>query len=195
MDEGYIKFNCKWIKDKPILTANKLFEINKWRDKLYSIGLIGAYDNGIGFGNISIRFEKNSFIITGSATGKYPALNENHYVLVNNYNFDKNNLTCKGPIKASSESLSHAMIYECSSDTNAIIHVHNIDMWKNLIDKLPTTNKEISYGTPAMAKEIKRLFLESKVNDEKIIVMGGHKEGIISFGKTLDEAGNILLNK
>ena len=57
------------------------------------------------------------------------------------------------------------MIYECSSDTNAIIHVHNIDMWKNLIDKLPTTNKEISYGTPAIAKEIKRLFLESKVND------------------------------
>ena len=195
MDEGYIKFNCKWIKDKPIILTNKLVEINKWRDKLYSLGLIGAYDNGIGFGNLSIRFEKNSFIITGSATGKYPALNENHYVLVNKYNFDKNNLTCKGPIKASSESLSHAMIYECSSDTNAIIHIHNIDMWKNLIDKLPTTNKKISYGTPAMAKEIKRLFLESKVNDKKIIVMGGHKEGIISFGKTLDEAGNILLNK
>jgi len=195
MDEGYIKFNCKWIKDKPIIQANKLFEINRWRDKLYSLGLLGAYDNGIGFGNISIRFKKNSFIITGSATGKYPALNENHYVLVNEYNFDKNNLTCKGPIKASSESLSHAMIYECSSDTNAVIHIHNIDMWKNLIDKLPTTNKEISYGTPAMAKEIKKLFLESKVNDKKIIVMGGHKEGIISFGKTLDEAGNILLNK
>ena len=194
MDEGYIKFNCKWIKNKP-LSIDKLVEINKWRDKLYSLGLIGAYDNGIGFGNISIKFKKNSFIITGSATGKHPALNENHYVLVNKYDFDKNNLTCKGPIKASSESLSHAMIYECSSDTNAIIHIHNIDMWKNLIDKLPTTNKEISYGTPAIAKEIKRLFLESKVNDEKIIVMGGHKEGIISFGKTLDEAGNILLNK
>ena len=130
MDEGYIKFNCKWIKDKPILTANKLFEINKWRDKLYKLGLIGAYDNGIGFGNISIRFKKNTFIITGSATGNLHVMNENHYVLVNKYNLAKNSLTCKGPIKASSESLSHAIIYECSSDTNAVIHIHNIHIWK-----------------------------------------------------------------
>ncbi|MBI2004080.1 class II aldolase/adducin family protein [Candidatus Pacearchaeota archaeon] len=194
MDEGYIKFNCEWIKDKPCL-INKLVEINKWRDKLYTLGFIGAYDNGIGFGNLSIRFKKNNFIITGSATGNLHTLNETHYVLVNKYDFTKNSLTCKGPIKASSESLSHAMIYECSSDANAVLHIHNIDMWERFIDKLPTTNKDISYGTPAMAKEIKRLFIESNVNDEKIFVMGGHKEGIISFGKTLNEAGNILLSK
>ncbi len=194
MDEGYIKFNCEWIKDKPRLT-NKLVEINKWRDKLYTLGLIGAYDNGIGFGNISIRLKKNTFIITGSATGNLHTLNENHYVLVNKYDFAKNSLTCKGPIKASSESLSHAAIYGCSSDTNAVLHIHNINMWEKFIDKLATTNKDISYGTPAMAKEIKRLFIESGVNNEKMFVMGGHKEGIISFGKNLEEAGNILLSK
>ena len=194
MDEGYIKFNCEWIKDKPI-RINKLVEINKWRDKLYKLGLIGAYDNGIGFGNISIRFKKNTFIITGSATGNLHVMNENHYVLVNKYNLAKNSLTCKGPIKASSESLSHAIIYECSSDTNAVIHIHNIHIWKKFIYKLPTTNKDIPYGTPEMAKEIKQLFTKSNVNLEKIIVMGGHKEGIISFGKDLEEAGNTLLSK
>lgn len=194
MDEGYIKFNCEWIKNKP-LPINKLVEINKWRNKLYDLKLIGAYKNGIGFGNLSIRLEKNTFIITGSATGNLHTLNKNHYVLVNKYNFIKNSLICKGPIKASSESLSHAVIYECSSDTNAVIHIHDINLWKKFIDKLPTTDKNISYGTPEMAEEIKRLFIESKVNLEKIIVMGGHKEGIISFGKTLEEAGNIILSK
>src|SRR3989344_6872700 len=194
MDEGYIKFNCEWIKDKPI-RINKLVEINKWRDKLYKLGLIGAYDNGIGFGNISIRFKKNTFIITGSATGNLHVMNENHYVLVNKYDLLKNSLNCKGPIKASSESFSHAVIYECSSDTNAVIHIHNLGMWENLIGKVHTTKNDVPYGTPEMANEIKRLLKEFNVNDEKLIVMGGHKEGILSFGKTLDEAGEILLNK
>jgi len=194
MDEGYIKFNYNWIKDKPI-PINKLSEINKWRDKLYKLKLIGAYDSGIGFGNISIRFENNTFIITGSATGNLRELSGNHYVLVTEYNLMKNSLTCKGPIKASSESLSHAVIYECLSDTNAVIHIHNLGLWEKLINKVPTTNKNISYGTSEMANEIKRLFEESNVRDEKIFVMGGHKEGIISFGKTLDEAGNTLLSK
>ncbi|MCK5344151.1 MAG: class II aldolase/adducin family protein [Candidatus Heimdallarchaeota archaeon] len=194
MDEGYIKFNCKWIKDKPV-PINKLSQINKWQKKLYGLGLIGAYDNGICFGNISIKSDNNKFIITGSATGNTPGLNEKHYVIVEDYDLMKNHLTCKGPIKASSESLSHAVIYECSPETNAVIHIHNIEMWEKLIDKIPTTDKDITYGTPEMANEIKQLFRESNVCDEKIFVMGGHKEGIISFGKNLDEAGSIMLSK
>ena len=34
----------------------------------------------------------------------------------------------------------------------------------------------------------------NKAKLEKIIVMGGHKEGIIAFGKSLEEAGNIIIN-
>ena len=45
-----------------------------------------------------------------------------------------------------------------------------------------------------MAKEIQRLFRETDVKEKKILVMAGHKEGIISFGKDLDEAGKIMLN-
>jgi L-ribulose-5-phosphate 4-epimerase len=194
MNEGYIKFNCNWIKGKP-LDLEELTSINEWRDTLYKVGLIGAYYDGVGFGNLSRRFDKNKFIITGSATGNISKLNEEHYVLVEDYNFSKNALTCKGPIKASSESLSHAIIYECSPKTNAVFHIHNLEMWEKLFDVMPTTNKDIEYGTPEMANEIKRLFGESNVKDEKIIIMGGHKEGIISFGETLDEAGKILLRE
>jgi ribulose-5-phosphate 4-epimerase/fuculose-1-phosphate aldolase len=192
MDEGYIKFNCNWIKAEPI-SPDKLIEINKWRDTLYNLGLIGAYDNGIGFGNISIRLNNHTFLITGSATGGLTQLNENHYVVVNEYNLKRNSLTCIGPIKASSESLSHAVIYECSQDTKAVIHIHNIGLWEKLIHNVPTTREDIEYGTPDMANEIIRLFEETSVKDKKMIVMGGHREGIITFGKTLDEAGEILL--
>ena len=194
MDEGYIKFNCNWIKTN-LIPEDKAVAINVWRDIMYKQGFIGVYDDGIGFGNISVRCEDQTFLITGSSTGEFEKLNENHYSLVTNYNLLQNSLTCKGPIKASSESLTHALIYECSPETNAVIHIHNIDMWNNLIHKVPTTKIEATYGTPEMANEIKRLFTESDVAAEKIIVMGGHKEGIISFGRTLEEAGNILLKR
>ena len=62
------------------------------------------------------------------------------------------------------------------------------------MDNVPTTKKEVPYGTPEMANEIFRLFKETAVQQEKIIVMAGHDEGIISFGKDLEEAGEILLN-
>ena len=76
----------------------------------------------------------------------------------------------------------------------AIIHIHNLELWNQLMDKVPTTKKEVPYGTPEMAKEVFRLFQETNVKEEKIIVMAGHDEGIIAFGKDLDEAGSVLLN-
>ena len=194
MDEGYIKFHCNWIEAEPI-SINQLRDINEWRNTLFNLGLIGAYNNGIGFGNISKRLNNRTFIITGSATGGLKRLNENHYVLVDEYNLQQNSLACTGPIKASSESLSHAVIYECSDETNAVIHIHNFDLWEKLIHHVPTTREEILYGTTEMANEIRRLFIETDVKTEKIIAMAGHEEGIIAFGKTLDEAGEILLNR
>jgi L-ribulose-5-phosphate 4-epimerase len=115
--------------------------------------------------------------------------------MVNEYNLMQNSVTCTGPFKTSSESLSHAVIYECSEETNAVIHIHNFDMWKKLINKVPTTSEDISYGTTEMAKDIKSLFFKTNVKNEKIIAMAGHKDGVITFGKTLDEAGKILLKK
>jgi len=190
--EGYIKFDCIYIESEPI-PAEELIEINQWREKLYNLGLIGAYNNGIGFGNISIRIgNSNSFIITGSATGNLKSLNEEHYTRVIDFDFKNNSLTCKGPIKASSESLSHAAVYSVNPEAGAVIHTHNLDIWEKLVDKVPTTSKDAEYGTPEMAEGIEKLFKETDVKNKKILVMGGHREGIISFGKDLREAYNCL---
>jgi ribulose-5-phosphate 4-epimerase/fuculose-1-phosphate aldolase len=190
MTEGYIKFNFDWIKQK---LNEDITEINKWRDKLYSLNLIGAYENGIGYGNISIRDGKN-FIITGSKTGGIENLTNNHFTKVTNWYFNKNNLTCEGPIEASSESLTHAAIYTSNSNINAVIHVHNLNLWEKLIHKIPTTDEKAEFGTPEMAYEIMKLFRGNQVTKKRILIMGGHKEGIISFGKDLEEAGNVLLD-
>ena len=194
MDEGFIKFNFNWIRSAAA-PVDDIMQINHWRSRMYDLGLIGVDDNGIGFGNISIRTNDRTFLITGAATGKLKRLDNCHYVLVTEYNFLENSLTCTGPIRASSESLTHASIYECSPATNAVIHVHNQNIWERLIDKVPTTSRHVLYGTPEMAGEIKRLFDDTTVSSEKILVMGGHPEGLISFGSTPEEAAKVLLDK
>jgi len=194
MDEGYIKFNCHWIPSDDI-PLNKVALLNVWREILYKKGLIGVYPDGIGFGNISLRCNEKTFLISGTATGGLATLSESHYSLVTHYHPGTNSVTCTGPLKASSESLTHALIYECSAATNAVIHIHSLNLWNRLIHQVPTSRENIFYGTPEMANEIKRLFDETAVSKEKIIVMGGHPEGIISFGKDLEEAGNILTDK
>ena len=192
MNEEGIKFECRWLDEKP-LEYKWLKELNTWRSKLFSAGLIGVYPDGIGYGNMSIRFQRSKFIITGTATGKLLRLNSKHYTVVKSFNLEKNRLLCEGPIKASSESLTHAVLYECSPDVNAVFHVHNREMWQKLMNKVPSTKKNIEYGTVEMAREIQRLYRETNLFQEKILVMAGHEEGIIAFGKNCDEAGEKLL--
>jgi L-ribulose-5-phosphate 4-epimerase len=193
-EEGVIKFNSTWIKEVP-LDFELIKELNEWRNKLYQAHLVGMNKDGIGYGNISIRFKQNSFIITGSSTGKFERLNNFHYTRVTAFDLDKNSLTTVGPIIASSESLTHAMIYENQKNVNAVMHVHHHKLWKKLLLTLPSTNKEVEYGTPAMAREILRLFKESNLAEEKIFAMGGHEDGVVSFGKDLEEAGEIIFDK
>jgi ribulose-5-phosphate 4-epimerase/fuculose-1-phosphate aldolase len=194
LDEGYVKYQCNWI-DAPPFSLNAIGELNRWRDKLYQLGLIGQYDNGIGFGNLSIRCQEEGdrFIISGTKTGGLPSLNKRHYTKVIDYNWEKNYVTCLGPIQASSEALTHAAIYEANPKIDVVIHVHHLDLWQNLMNKVPTTSKNIAYGTPEMAREIIRLCREENLGATQILVMSGHEEGIITFGRNLDEAGNLLL--
>jgi hypothetical protein len=84
-------------------------------------------------------------------------------------------------------------VYACNESIGAVMHVHNADMWDTLINKIPTTHTHIEYGTPAMAFDIMRLYNETNLPEKKIIVMAGHPEGIIAFGKDMEEAGSILL--
>ena len=94
-ETGVIKYNCNWIKaeaiDYPIIT-----ELNAWRDVLFKLQYIGAYDDsGIGYGNISCRLHNNTFLISGSATGHLTQLTNQHYTTVIDFDIEKNRVTIK----------------------------------------------------------------------------------------------------
>lgn len=188
-NEGYIKFLCDWTKNAIELPAALLDEINAYRNKLRKKQMIGKIPNGPGFGNISVRF-RHGFVITGSNTGHIKKLSKSDLAYVQNIDVAKNEVSCQGETIASSESMSHGIIYKLPR-ANAVIHIHDKKMWETLLHKIPTTKPEISYGTPEMANEILRLVKQAASN---VFVLGGHQDGLIAYGKSLHEAYNQIID-
>lgn len=197
IDEGYIKYNIHWDRAEALPTF-LLTDIEIWRKKMYDAGLIG-FDSTlkVGYGNISIRHPENpaQFIISGTQTGHLAALTPEHYTVVTAYDIPGNSLHCEGPIKASSESLTHAAVYELNPDFQAVIHIHSLAMWTELLHQIPTTSEEVPYGTPEMAFEVARLYRETSLSEGKLFAMAGHQDGLVAFGVSLEEAGVILLKR
>lgn len=190
-DEGYIKFNYDWLP-LPLPTID-LTELIFWRQQMYQAGLIGIYPNGIGFGNISMRSDKNTFVISASGSGSQKQISTSHFSLVEAYDIAKNWLQCIGNYPASSESLSHASIYEQLPDVEAVIHIHHKKIWENTVNSLPSTPPLALFGTPAMAKEIGKLAAKQKT-PFGIIRMGGHEEGLLFYHQSLAEVGKMVLD-
>jgi hypothetical protein len=87
------------------------------------------------------------------------------------------------------------MVYDQSDEIRVVLHVHSAEIWQAAGElSLPVTSTTVEYGTPAMAREVDRLFHESDVSRQKIFSMGGHADGIVAFGCTAREAGTILLD-
>ncbi len=192
-DEGVIKFECRWQKTPPLPKAS-LQDLLHFRHDLYQRGLIGVYPDGIGYGNLSCRWtDKHQFVISGSQTGHRVQAGVEHFTLVTDYDAAHNRIDCQGPLRASSESLTHAAIYETFPEANAVIHVHSPALWQTLKGHVPATSADIPYGTPQMAQEIKRLSAETNLKECRIFVMAGHEDGVVTFGKDLAEAHRILL--
>jgi L-ribulose-5-phosphate 4-epimerase len=191
--DGSIKFSCIRESEK-ITIPDKLFAVlSHWRNEMHRFGLIGMYPNGIGFGNISVKnSDDNSFYISGTATGGISQLLPEHYALVERCDFKKNRVWCRGEIDASAETMSHAAIYQNIPTVKAVIHIHHQKLWEKYLGKLPTTSKEVPYGTPEMAEEIRQTLKQNPSMQNGVIVMGGHQEGLIAFAETLEDAANHL---
>ena len=189
----YAKFTYQ--RTRPdIAPFDALAKLNACRRKLLEQRLIGVDANGIGFGNLSIRDGvSRNFYITGSATGGLPELTPTDCVRVVAYDFPRNWLRYEGAAIPSSESLTHATIYESDPSTSAVIHCHDAVLWRALLGRVPTTSKAVAYGTPEMAYEIMRLFEGTDARSRKILVMAGHEGGIVAFGQNFEEAYDIVM--
>jgi ribulose-5-phosphate 4-epimerase/fuculose-1-phosphate aldolase len=194
--EGVIKFTLGHTQSDP-LPMTELRQLEAWRKVCYLCGLIGQDPNryaGYGYGNISRRLpgegESPAFIISGSQTGHLPDLTPDHYALVIACNPAENHVLSRGPVKPSSESLTHGAVYAAHRAVGGVIHAHAPEIWRRA-DALgiPLTGTAALCGTPEMAAEIARLIAETDVRQLGILAMGGHEDGLITFGGDLAEAG------
>jgi len=194
IDEGYIKFTSRWEKSGPLPLAD-LEELICWRKPLYDAGLIGYCDEqGVGYGNLSARSKgEGLFLVSGTQTGHLDEVGPEHFALVTDYDIDRNSVCCRGPVEASSESMTHAAIYELDPALGAVVHVHSAELWVGLERSLPSTGAEIGYGTPQMAMEFRRLFRDTDFATAGVARMAGHENGLISIGRSVREAAERIL--
>lgn len=194
IDEGVIKFESRWRQTAPIRHP-AVVELVYWRRPLYDAGLIGCYgESGIGYGNLSARTgPPGLFVISGSGTGRVSDPGPEHFALVTGCDIDANVVESTGAVEASSESMTHAALYELDERIGAVVHVHSRALWAGLGETFPATAASVAYGTPEMAREFRRLYTTTAFRDTGVAVMAGHSEGLISVGRSIREATERML--
>jgi len=191
-DDGVVKYSLEF-ESRKALAKKECKKIEKTRQRLYSLGLIGAYSNGIGYGNISLRYQdSNKFLITATQTGEMAHLSPKQYSLVKDVNFGTFTTFATGAAKPSSESITHAAIYALDKNINAVIHVHNEKLWNFMLENDYLSTNDTPYGTPEMVEDINELYKNIDPLLENAFVMKGHFEGVVTFGKDLKEAETVL---
>lgn len=192
IDEGYTKYRVDWTLGEAI-PGDEIQDLDAWRRRLYGAGLIGHDEvHDVGYGNISIR-SGEGFIASGTQTGHIAETDGRHYSRVTGYSIEGNRVQCCGPVQASSEALTHAAIYELSPEIGAVVHVHSRPLWTRYRNVLPTSGAQIPYGTPEMAREFQRLYRETVFAEGGVAVMAGHDDGLIAFGRDVEEGARRIL--
>ena len=188
IDDGVVKYSLEFKQTKP-LAKKECKKIEKIRERLYALGMIGAYSNGIGYGNISLRYKNsNQFLITATQTGELAHLKPKYYSLVKDVNFNTFATSAMGASKPSSESITHAAIYALDKDINAVVHVHNEKLWNFMLENDYLSTNDTPYGTIEMVEDVREMYKNIDPLSNNAFVMKGHFEGIVTFGKDLKEA-------
>ncbi len=200
LKDGVIQYDRSNYTETPALPYQEYIALERWRRKLYQRALIGEYPKDkVGYGNISERRDLSKyfsrdlqFVISGTQTGKYPDLNGMHYTRVVDSDIEQLKVVTMGPLEASSETMTHASIYEQNSHIRAIFHIHNEQIWQKMIEQeYPSTSRWIPYGTLEMALAVKKCVKDSS---QGVFVMKGHKDGVIAYGPSLSATANIIRN-
>ena len=191
--EGVIKFSYDFEKRENVSEVS--WEMQVWRDLFVGYALIGQvpdrYD-GFGFGNLSYRVGE-AFSITASQTGGLECLSALDYALVHDWSLARNHLSATGDKEPSSESLTHAAIYDSCPSVRFVFHVHSPLIWHaRQALGLPETSADIPYGTVLMAQTLKSLARD--IGPDGIIAMAGHEDGIIAWSTTAMGAGSLIFS-
>ncbi len=188
-EDGYVKYCCRH-DIAPAPDCAGLAELDALRTELFDAGLIGQRPDGAGFGNLSLRLG-TEFVISATATGGVRELGAEGYSLVEHWSVAENSLTCRGPLPASSEALTHAAVYEVSADAQCVVHVHSRALFDGLVAAgALSTPVKAAYGTPEMAKAVADTARDHPW--EGILVMLGHDEGVLAYGPSIPAVASLI---
>jgi len=204
--EGVIKFTADH-EERPLPPhrfSDLVAQLAAWREILAGLGLVGQVEGryeGAGFGNVSGRMGpfpgargQRPFLVSGTQTGGKKCVSLADFVVVSSWDAHTNRVTSWGPVLPSSESLTHAALYDLAPNVRFVLHAHAPVLWQRAKElRLPTSRDDVGYGTPEMAHEVQRLWRETTLPETRLFAMGGHTDGVIAFGRTCDEAGAALL--
>lgn len=194
IDDGVVKYSLNFV-EKEINISNEYNKIEGVRKRLISLGLIGAYDNGIGYGNISMRYKNpQEFVITATQTGHLKDLEEREYSLVDHIDYQTFTTKARGESKPSSECITHGAIYELDPRINAVIHIHNEKLWNFMLENGYLATNDTPYGTPEMVEDVREIYKKIEPLKNSAFVMKGHFEGVVTFGESLEEAERSLFD-
>ncbi|AEF84466.1 class II aldolase and adducin N-terminal domain protein [Treponema primitia ZAS-2] len=190
--DGYVKYRA--IHTPAGATESPLWaQLNEARTRLHDLGLVGEYPGGPGYGNVSVRLGENDFLISGTATGEKRVLTINEYSWVSSFDIEKNTVTTKGPVQASSESMTHGAVYRAFPGAVSVLHIHSRKIFDGMLrDGYPSTPAGAAYGTPEIALAISDCVARLG-KPSGVIVMAGHDEGVIAWGPGIDKALDLVL--
>ncbi len=180
--DGVVKFRAEH-KSRPLdaVETGLAACLNNARRDLHQAGLIGVTEEGIGYGNISARLGADSFLVTGTATGRERELSPAFFTVVGQCIPEENTVCSEGPVKPSSESMTHAAVYAARSCLQSVIHIHCRPLFRALMESdVPRTPEGVPYGTPDMARAVGEL--AHALGDEGLFVTPGHEDGVLPTG-------------
>ena len=206
VDEGAIKFEAAH-RESPLAPrrfGEAACRLIAWREIFAKTGLVGQEPGlygGFGYGNVSCRVgppslprRRRAFLITGTQTSGKACMSLADLCVVESCQPRRNRVESYGPIMPSSESLTHGAIYDLGSHIRFVFHAHSPVIWRRAEAlRVPTTDRRVAYGTPEMAREVERLWRGSALPDLGMLAMGGHEDGVIAFGRSAEEAGEVML--
>lgn len=205
--EGVIKFSAQHRQAtlEPRRYGELACALIAWREILTGTGLVGQDSKryeGYGFGNVSGRVGppaaprgRRSFLITGTQTAGLRCIGLGDFCVVDTYDDERNQATSHGLVMPSSESLTHGALYDLGPQIRFVFHGHGPTLWRQAAElRIPTTAPDVPYGSPEMAREVRRLFRTGSLQDTQILAMGGHEDGIVVFGRSAGDAGQVLLD-
>ena len=169
--------------------------LSSLRDALHARGWIGrdpARYGGLGYGNVSRRLEAEAFLVSATQTGHLSTLAALHWVTVTAASPATNELWSEGASKPSSESLTHAAIYQACVAT-FVCHIHHPALWNAVCFgamALPMTPASATYGTPAMAAALSHI--STTTNLPFAAAMSGHEDGLMAASDSPAELLELL---